>query len=205
MISRSLRAFCIAGALSIAGTSSAFASSHDPLLELVGRTNSGLTAEQRTPVGPAIMELRRLSGMTWEQLASLFEVTRRTLHFWASGKALSAGNAEKLYRILSIVKQIDRGSAAENRDLLFTAQPGESAPIVLIRAGQYGEVVRLIGGFPVERPALSPLSPRARSLRMPMKPESLIGALPESIETKSGRTRVARAIRIKNKNQGDDT
>src|SRR2546428_13805112 len=86
LIGRSLRAMCIAGALSIGGTHSAFASSHHPLHELASQTNSGLTAEQKAPAGPAIMELRRLSGMTWEQLASLFEVTRRTVHFLASGK-----------------------------------------------------------------------------------------------------------------------
>src|SRR6266850_6111172 len=68
----SLRIICVAGALSIVGTDSAFASSmrwlHE-LAHLTHRTNSGLTAEQKAPAGPAIMELRRLSGMTWEQLA----------------------------------------------------------------------------------------------------------------------------------------
>src|SRR6185503_7037508 len=88
MIAKSLRVICLTGAFYICGTHSAFASqapSNDPAFQ---QTNSGLTAEQKAPVGPAIMEIRRLSGMTWEQLANLFEVSRRTVHFWASGKAL---------------------------------------------------------------------------------------------------------------------
>ncbi len=206
MISRSLRVICIAGALSvgIGATHSSLASQHDPFCELASQTNSGMPAEQQTPVGPAIMELRRLSGMTWEQLASLFEVTRRTLHFWASGKALNSYNEEKLYRMLSTVRQIDRGTAQENRDSLFSAQVGGIAPIDLLRAGHYAEVVNLLGTAPVERPTLSPLSESARSMRRPKGPEAFVGALQDRIDIGTGRTRVARTVRVKNKKTFDE-
>ncbi len=196
---------CVAGALSIVGTHSAFGSSSYSLNQLACQTNSGLTAEQSTPAGPAIMELRRLSGMKWEQLASLFEVTRRTVHFWASGKALNSINEEKLYRILSTVRQVDRGSAQENRDALFTAQAGGIAPIDLIRAGQYSEVVRLLGETSTKRPPLTPLSNEARGLRAPLKPEVLANALQDKISSGTARTRVVRAARIRNQKQFDDT
>ena len=49
----------------------------------------------------AIMELRRLSGLTWEQIATLFNVARRSLHFWASGKPVNAPNEERLRRVLT--------------------------------------------------------------------------------------------------------
>lgn len=206
MISRSLSGICIAGALSmgLGATHSALGSSHDAFCELASQTNSGLPAEQQTPVGPAIMELRRLSGMTWEQLAGLFEVTRRTVHFWASGKALNSQNEEKLYRILSTMRQIDRGSAQENRDLLFSAATAGMAPIDLLRAGHYAEVVQLLGATSFERPTLTPLSETARSMRMPKSPEALVGALQGRINIGTGRTRVARAVRVKNKKQVDD-
>ena len=35
-----------------------------------------------------IAELRSLSGLTWEQTARLLGVTRRSVHFWASGEVL---------------------------------------------------------------------------------------------------------------------
>lgn len=206
MITRSLRVICLSGAFYIGGTHSAVASSHslsyDPAFH---QTNSGLTAEQETPVGPAIMELRRLSGMTWEQLASLFEVSRRTVHFWASGKALNSYNEEKLYRVLSIIRQVDRGTAQENRELLFTAQAGGIVPIELIRAGHYAEVLRLLGEAVFERPTLTPLSEAAWNARRPANPGLLVGALQNRIPVSVGRTRMARATRVRNKNQGDDS
>jgi len=149
------------------------------------------------------MELRRLSGMTWEQLASLFEVTRRTVHFWASGKALNSQNEEKLYRILSTIREIDRGAAIENRIALFTAQPGGIAPIDLIRAGYYEEAISVLGRTAETRPVLTPLSRETEALRRPMAPEVLANALQGRVHIESGRTRLARAVRVKNKKQGD--
>jgi DNA-binding transcriptional regulator YiaG len=40
----------------------------------------------------AVNELRKLSGLTWEQLATLFNVSRRSVHFWASGQSLTSAN-----------------------------------------------------------------------------------------------------------------
>jgi transcriptional regulator with XRE-family HTH domain len=150
------------------------------------------------------MELRKLSGMTWEQLASLFEVSRRTVHFWASGKALNSYNEEKLHRILSTVHQIDRGTAQENRDCLFRALVGGLAPIDLLRSGQYGEVVELLGNSSFERPMLTPLSESARNMRVPKSPETLVGALQDRIDIGAERIRPARSVRVKNKKQLDD-
>ena len=135
----------------------------------------------------------------------MFEVTRRTVHFWASGKALNSNNEEKLHRILSAVRQIDRGSARENRELLFTASQGEIAPIDLLRAGQYADVLRILGaGSGFARPTLAPLSESARRMRMPSNPETLVGALQDRIDTPTGRTRPARAVRVKRQKQFDD-
>jgi DNA-binding transcriptional regulator YiaG len=206
MIVRSLRVICLTSAFYICGTHSAVAShspSNDPASQ---QTNSGLTAEQKAPVGPAIMEIRRLSGMTWEQLASLFEVSRRTVHFWASGKALNSYNEEKLYRVLSTIRQIDRGIAQENRQLLFTARGGV-LPIELIRTGHYEEVVRLVGETTFERPNLTSLSEAAWNTRRPVaSPHLLVGSLQDRVQMATGRTRPARAVRAKkNKLQGDDS
>jgi transcriptional regulator with XRE-family HTH domain len=151
------------------------------------------------------MELRRLSGLTWEQLAGLFEVTRRTIHFWASGKALNSNNEEKLYRILATVRQIDRGTAHQNREALFRAEAGGVAPIDLLRNGHYAEVVRLLGapgGF--QRPTLTPLSETAKASRLPSAPDTFVDALQDRIEVGKGRTRPARVIRL-NKNKVDET
>ena len=55
------------------------------------QTNTGLQIPKSQSTGTSIMELRRLSGLTTDQLARIFNVDRRSLHFWASGKRLIIG------------------------------------------------------------------------------------------------------------------
>jgi hypothetical protein len=54
------------------------------------QTTSGTKAAEAPSEAGALSELRRLSGLSWGQLARALGVTRRTLHFWASGKAICA-------------------------------------------------------------------------------------------------------------------
>src|SRR4051794_4586363 len=77
-------------------------------------------AEDRT--AETIIELRRLSGLGWEQLADLLGVTRRTVHFWTSGRPINAANAERVQRTLGAIRFADRGTASDNRALLLTPQ-----------------------------------------------------------------------------------
>jgi DNA-binding transcriptional regulator YiaG len=60
------------------------------------QTNAGASAPEPSLTGDALSELRRLSGLSWEQLARMLGVSRRALHFWASGKAMARSNEEHL-------------------------------------------------------------------------------------------------------------
>ena len=40
----------------------------------------------------AVMEIRRRSGLTWEELGDLFDVSRRSVHHWANGKSVTASH-----------------------------------------------------------------------------------------------------------------
>jgi hypothetical protein len=51
------------------------------------QTRSGYSVELREPAPRVIAEIRHLTGLTWEQLAQVFNVSRRSVHFWASGCA----------------------------------------------------------------------------------------------------------------------
>src|SRR4051812_580671 len=55
-------------------------------------TSAGHSVLLAPSAGAAIAELRRLTGFTWDQLARLFHVSRRSLHFWASGKIMTPAN-----------------------------------------------------------------------------------------------------------------
>ena len=107
-------------------------------------TTSGLTipipqAEDRLDPATAILEVRRRSGLTWDQLARLCKVDRRSLHFWASGKPPSPANEEQLRRVLNTIRAIDRGSANANRVILFEEREGR-IPFDLLATGSYEEV-----------------------------------------------------------------
>lgn len=204
LIVKSLRIICVAGALSIPGTHSTSSAAQAPREPIV-QTDSGLTVEEVRSGSAEVMELRRLSGMTWGQLALLFDVTPRTLHFWASGKRLTPSNEEKLGRVVATIRQIDRGSAQENRDALFRIQSDGIRPIDLIHMGDYADAIRRLGETRFQRPVLVPLSTEARSWRAPMNPSDLTNALQTNVHRDIGKTRVAHAVRLRNKSHGDET
>lgn len=145
----------------------------------------------------AINQLKRLSGLTWDQLGRVFGVSRRSLHLWASGKPLSASNEERLHQVLETIKLIDRGTAGQNRSILLSVTGGV-APIDLLASGQYEEAVDAIGrGSALERPQLTSLSADASADRKPPRPDVLVDARHEAIHREGAKTRGVRAVRAK--------
>lgn len=169
-------------------------------------TSSGLTIPSTSSAETtriALNQLRKLSGLTWDQLARLFDVSRRSLHSWASGKPLSRFNEEQLNRLLATVQYINCGSASLNRSLLLTPSIDGRLPFDLLIAGQYEEVKRIIGsGNAPQRLQLAPLSEEARTSRMPPNPADLVDALQEPIHREVGRSRPARAVRSRRNGSG---
>ena len=85
-------------------------------------------------VSVPIAGIRRLSGLTWEELAGLFSVSRRTLHYWASGKPIAAANEQRVSRTLATLRRADRGEARLNRAALLAASPeGDGIVLDLLR------------------------------------------------------------------------
>jgi hypothetical protein len=114
-----------------------------------------------------VHELRRISGLTWAQIAEVFDVSARAPYHWASGKTVSAENHERLGQVVTALRFIDRGSAEENRNLLLgNAQPGQTF-LDLLCGGEY-ELVRALAGEGVGRPTFGPtLTQDARRFNAP--------------------------------------
>ena len=114
-----------------------------------------------------VHELRRISGLTWAQIANVFDVSARAPYLWASGNAVSAENHELLGQLVTALKFIDRGSAEKNRNLLLgNAKPGQTF-LDLLRDGEY-ELVRDIAGEGVGRPTFElPLTQDAERFNAP--------------------------------------
>jgi len=151
----------------------------------------------------ALNQLRKLSGLTWDQLARIFDVSRRSLHSWASGKPLSRFNEEQLNRLLATVQYINRGSASLNRSLLLTPGTDSRLPFDLLVIGEYEEVKQILGyGNAPEKPKLAPLSEDAGASRRPPNPADLVDALQEPIHREVGRSRPAKAVRSRRNGSG---
>lgn len=155
------------------------------------QTSAGRTqledAEEAQSTSSAIMELRRLSGLTWEQLATLFGVARRSLHFWASGKPVNAPNEERLRRVLAVIRKADRGFAANNRAMLLEDREGV-VPFDLLERGEYETFIELVGAGPGRRELKrTPLAPEAWEARKPQAPEELVGALQDRVHIEEGK------------------
>ena len=187
----------VGGALSVPGTTS-----EEGLVErrqaLISQaqTNSGVQEQALQSASSAIMELRRLSGLTWDQLARLFGVTPRSLHFWVSGKPLTPTNEELLNRLLATIRRLDRGSSKENRSLLLGIRKDGVIPFDLLIEGQYEQVLSLLGpGHAPARPHPSTLSVEARLARVPHEPDELVGAMQDRIHEDVSKARVPRVAR----------
>jgi len=181
------------------------------LLAISERTNSGIVIPKHNPhlfqdSQKAINELRKTSGLTWEQVAKLFNVSRRSIHFWASGQTLASDNEEKLNRLLGVIRYIDRGSASLNRKLLLNPNADGELPLDQLISGEYDKVKENLGrGNPPKRPKLTPLSEEESELRRPLPPEILIDALQDSIHHDVGRSRPAKTLRSGQNRSGKQT
>lgn len=199
MISRPVRELFLIGCLITGpGTSSAASEPPDELYRRsVLQTSAGrpLDAPSNSEAVSAIAELRRLSGLTWEQLAELLQVSRRALHFWASGKPMNAANEARLQGVLAVIREMDRGNARENRSLLLAVKDGQSA-LSLLASGGYDAARERLGGAAARRPERpAPLSREERLRRAPRPPEELVDARDEPIQTEGQKVRAAKSVR----------
>ncbi len=179
------------------GTSAAIAPSDDLVMRCAAQqTTTGASVGMVKPAGNAIGELRRLSGLTWDQLGRLFNVSRRALHFWASGGRMSPRNEENLQRLLALVRKIDRGSASANRAIILGIGENGRLPFDLLAAGDYDGAFTLLGPGDACRVLPPALSPETRAARAPLPPEALVDALQDRIHRDRGPVRAAKSVRV---------
>jgi transcriptional regulator with XRE-family HTH domain len=161
-------------------------------------TNAGnpLVKARIAGTGEAIAELRRISGLTWEQLAGMLRVSRRALHFWATDKQMHPANEQRVHRVLAVLRRIDRGFSSQNRTLLLSPHEDGVMPYDLLRDARYEDVVERLGeGHAPPRPQLPPMSGAERARRRPPAPADLLGAREDNIHVESGRVIRTKPIR----------
>lgn len=150
----------------------------------------------------AIAELRRLAGLTWEELARLFGVSRRSVHFWASGNPLNSQNEKFLLGVHDVIVHVDRGDARATRRALLEVQDGESA-LDLLREGRFENARKRLGdGRERVLVRAGALSAEAHAARAPLAPDVLVEAQNDRVHSDTGRGRAARTVRNKGDRSG---
>lgn len=202
MLMRHAREPILIVGLMLAGLETSTGYAHSPELALHSQrtdqqTTAGISISETVASGAAINELRRLSGLTWDQLALLFNVSRRSLHFWSSGKPMAPGNERHLQRLLAVVRKIDRGSASANRSMLLAERDDGGSALDLLVEGEYEHVLSLLGLGDARRPSPPRLSDEVREARSSRPPEELVGALQDPIHRNSGVARAAKSVRVR--------
>lgn len=202
-----LTVIVVSGALAISGTSSVEPTKVWDELSVYGidATDCGtsLTAadshseQEVEATRQAISELRRLSGLTWDQMGQIFEVSRRSVHHWASGKPLNAANEQRLMRVLDVIRHAYRGSARETRAALLDTSEG-TTPFEMLVAQRFEQARAALGrGQGRAHGTLSKLSREARDARKPPPPATLVEGVSERIDNDPGRARAARSVRVR--------
>jgi hypothetical protein len=102
------------------------------------------TTQEQSPAQLA-QEFKRLSGLTWINVAAIFDVASRSALSWASGKPVSEKNHEKLGIAVAALRKIDRGTATENRNLFFSEAVTGRTYLDLFTAGEFETAKKLAG------------------------------------------------------------
>lgn len=135
----------------------------------------------KTPTSDLLCALRRRSGLSWDETAALLGVSRRDVHHWASGGAVSLPNEceARIRAWYDVVAGVDAPADAVRAALL--REDGTFA--------SPDELVRVAGGSR-RAPEPGPLSEAAQAARRPPPPaERIIEELDSPHPVTSGRTR----------------
>lgn len=150
------------------------------------------------PVENPITELRRRSGLTWDQLAAVMGVERRTMHLWEAGRGMRPVHEERLQKVLLVVRMADRGSATETRAALLDGSQGPSVKDLLSQ-DRFEEATQRAKMFPesLQNPKPPRLMGKARDSRRPLPLATQIAIKEDAIDpisVKQGRpARITRA------------
>lgn len=188
---------CWAAAVGATTSTSASAAVPDDVMSehrLISCTSVGESQPSVTERLEGIAELRQRSGFTWDKLAELFGVSRRSMHYWASGESMTSDNEDHLQRCLSVLRSSDRGDAVTNRRSLLTADSNNTSPFDLLVRKRYGEALNALGTAADSLPSVRPRV-KVPENRLPPPPQMLVDARDDIKVRDAGPSRPARVAR----------
>jgi DNA-binding transcriptional regulator YiaG len=95
-----------------------------------------------------VRDLKALSGLTWEKIADLLEVSARTVHNWSAGLPIAEKKHHRLSELVAVVRFIDRGFGELNRELLLGNSVNGKTLFALLVAEDFEAVKTYLGAGP---------------------------------------------------------
>jgi transcriptional regulator with XRE-family HTH domain len=93
---------------------------------------SGTVEVSKTPesvnFSHAIQHAHDTSGLTWDEIAQLVGVSRRTIHNWLHGSKVTASNAKTLARVCSALERESKGDPIATRAHLLAPRLNGMSP-----------------------------------------------------------------------------
>lgn len=102
--------------------------------------------------GLLLAKLKGTSALTYEELAPLLGVSRRTLHTWNAGGPISARREARVRRVVEAVAAIAAVSRRPMRAQLLDRQPNDLRLYDLLAEGLFQEAVDAAAGTHAHRP-----------------------------------------------------
>ena len=173
------------------------ASTYD-VSRLIERTTAGPAGEidlvPAESTAEAILEIRRRSGLTWEELGDLFDVSRRSVHHWANGKPVTSRHDQMIYKMLAALRHLDQVDQISTRAFLLAVDPATGlSTLDLLKGGRFDEAMGRVEGVRAPERNRIPLSQAALDARRPQPPVFLLGAEQDRPDIPAN----ARAVRLK--------
>jgi len=172
--------------------------SDDARLVVAEPTSSLATEVSHARQTVALKELRHRTGLTWDQLAELFDVTRRSVHSWNNGNAMRPEHVQTLRRLVAFSRHVDRGLPSLTKAALFTPNDSGQIPFKALAKGDFAGAVVSMRSSSAKLPFLSepPLKPVGSYARQ-RRPMDMVDITHERVP-EIGTIAPARPIKIRN-------
>jgi hypothetical protein len=92
-----------------------------------GRADLSSWPSPATATADSVRDLREFSGLNWDELARLFNVSRRTVHYWATGGRMNQFHAQRLNTISQTLRPLAQGTREATRAALLAPDASGSS------------------------------------------------------------------------------
>lgn len=163
--------------------------------ESASRGRSKRTESSETAAQILLAEIRATTGLTFEEIAPLMGVSRRSVQLWRAGEPISARKEVRLRNLVECLRDLAKHDPGKARQMLFDRTVDGLRPYDVLSEGQFDIAFSMLAGV------APPTDLRARAVRLniPPAPPLLprLSAVNDGSPGTGGRADLRRSRRLK--------